>query len=167
MHILEDGSHLSTIAMGIAIVYTAFSLHSWKRQSVIFRRADVAKDVLVELEIFYLKLEELVSWQYLLQWTEWGQAFNIIFRSNFLIAKLRVKKLKNKTIDLLLKEMQEIAIKFPGDQRLSTQIDPQGQLFWKKESSQANKDFRVHWERYKEAWVKLEELLSKEALYDM
>lgn len=75
MNILEILSYLSNIAMGIAVIYTAFSIRSWRRQSVISRRADNANKILEELEFFYLELEQLVSWHYFLDWREWGASF--------------------------------------------------------------------------------------------
>lgn len=167
MGILEAASHLANIAMAVAICYSAFPLHAWLKQYIASRRADVAKDILEGLEYFYLRLEQLVSWQYLLAWDEWGKTFNDILRSHFLIAKLKAQRLQNTDITKQLEIMQQCAQKLPGNQRLTTQHTPQGQLWWKDEASKGQTDFEAAWRQFCEEWAALKRLLIVEALYDM
>lgn len=167
MSVLEAFSHLANIAMAIAICYSAIPIRSWLRQAVANRRADTASDVLGELEYFYVRLEQLVSWQYLLGWDEWGKTFNEIFRSHFLLAKMKAQRLKNEEIKKLLEGMEKSSMELPGSQRLVTQHDAQGQLLWKEEAPKAKEKFQNAWEQYETDWTSLKDLLSNEALYDM
>ncbi len=167
MSVLEAFSHLANVAMAIAVCYSAFSFHSWLRQAVTNRRADTASEVLGELEYFYVRLEQLVSWQYLLGWNEWRKTFNEIFRSHFLLAKMKAHRLNNEAIKKLLEGMEKSSVELPDSQRLATQCDGQGKLLWKEEAPKAKEKFKNAWEQYKIDWTGLKDLLSKEALYDM
>jgi hypothetical protein len=167
MGILEVISLLANIVMSVAICYNAFPLRSWLKQHVANRRADVAKDVLEGLEFFYLRLEQLVSWQYLLGWDEWGRSFNEILRSNFLIAKLKAQRLQIEDVSKHLEVMQKCVQKLPGNQRCTAQLTPQGQQQWKAEAPKGQADFEAAWGQFCEEWAALKELLLVEALYDM
>jgi hypothetical protein len=136
-------------------------------QLVLGRRADVATEVLGELEYFYIRLEQLVSWQYMLDWSEWGTTFNDILRGHFLPAKLKAQRLKKESINQLLESMEKFSKELPGNQRLVTQHTPQGQLFWPKEAPTAKDEFETDWEQFQICWADLKAKLSQEALYDM
>lgn len=131
------------------------------------RRADVAKEVLEELEFFYLRLEQLVSWQYLMHYDEWGKTFNDIFRSHFLIAKLKAHKLKKTKVNSCLESMKKNISILTGRQRLITQIDSQGQLFYKAEVPKAEKEFNNGWKQFCEEWANLKDILYIEGHYEM
>lgn len=161
-------SCIAEVAMALAAWYGLFSLKSWISQSTISRRADIAKDALEELEFFYLRLEQLVHWEYLLDWIEWGRSFNDILRTHFLPAKLKAERLKDDSIYSLLEKMEKTAITLPSNQRLATQVvEGTGQLFWPKEEPKAKDKFDSGWQEYQKNWQMLRQSLLKEALYDL
>lgn len=125
------------ILVGIAI-YGVCSWKIWLKQNVTNRRADLAKEMLAELEYFHLRLEQLIQWHWMLDWKEWGSSFNEVLRAHFLLAKIKAANLKNVEISSCLDEMEQILKNLPGNQRLSTQlVEGTGELFWRKEAPKA------------------------------
>lgn len=167
VNLVEIMTCLAEVAMAIAAWYGICSLKSWIRQTTVTRRADTAREVLEELEFFYIRLEQLVQWEYLLGWEKWGPSFNEIFRSNFLIAKFKAQRLKNSEVNSLLESMEKAATGLPTNQRMGTQvIEGTGQLFWPKEAPAAKEKFTQSWKAYQEKWQSLRQILLSAGLYD-
>lgn len=166
MQYVEFVEKIANIVLEIVLIYGAISACSWLKQLVLRRRAGVATEVLSELEFFYIRLEQLVSWQYMLDWNEWGRIFNEILHGHFLPGKLKAQRLKKEKINVLLELIEKFSKELPGNQRLATQQTPQGQLVWLKEAPDAKDKFQVAWGRCQVSWKELKDKLSQEALYE-
>ncbi|MGD2169926.1 MAG: hypothetical protein PVI40_06775 [Chlamydiota bacterium] len=172
MKTLEILSYISNIVMAIsalatvvALFYTAISFSPEIKQFIMSRCADVSKDILEELECFYVRLEQLVDQRYFYEWSEWGRKFDDIFRSHFLITKLKAQRLNDQKVLSHLEEMNKNLLKMPGKLRIIMEHDSEGRLVWKDKVLQATEEFDENWNQFYKEWGLLKEKLLVAALY--